>query len=132
MTIDRPQLTWSKLTPVPVTAYHQRSHSHIAYWNGIGMTRSHALLLVNGNWGISYATPKMKRLAYAEFLRAYEMGGFGDVKWGWEQSADGYISGLVRWICKNNHSFFMELVQQYTAQEALAWFTSDRESIIDD
>lgn len=132
MTTERPQLTWSKLSHVPVLAYHRRSDSHLVYWNGVGMTRSHALLLVNGNWGISYATPKMKKAAYAEFLRAYELGAFGSVKWHWDQTHDGYISGLVRWITKNDRSFFATLAQQYTAQDALRWFTSEQESIIDD
>ena len=49
-----------------------------------------------------------------------------------EHSPDGYVSGVVRWITKHNPRFFADLVQQYTAHEALSWFMNDRESIIDD
>ena len=133
MTTDtRPQMTWSRLTPIPVTAYHPQSDSHIAYWNGIGMVRASALLIVNGAWGLSHATPKMRRAAYDEFRRAYKLGAFGDVRWGWDDSPQGYSAGLVRWICKADARFLQDLAQQYTVQEALGWFRAELETAIDD
>jgi hypothetical protein len=132
MTTERPQLTWSRLSVTPVLAYHPRSHSHIAYWNGVGMTRSHALLLVNNQWQISYATPKMRELAYQEFLRAYDMGAFGSVDWRWEKNSNAYLMGLVRWITKDDTQFFHRLHESYSVQAALRWFSPENESIIDE
>ena len=115
---QRHQAMWSKLGPVPSMHYHPHSASHIVYWNGVGMVRSTALMLVGARWNFMWPTPKMKTKSYEEFVNAYRLGAFGNVNWDDVIRADPHP--------------IHELVKQYTVQEALSWFKTANESVIED
>ena len=124
---------WSLLNPKPICCWHEQSQSHIVYWQGMAMTRVHALFLVQEKWIQSYATPTMKIGAFNEFKRAYYAGGFGQVDWSRtlaDTNPDDYLGRLRKWIVKNNEKLFVELQQQYSIQEAMLWF-ADEEVIVD-
>ena len=131
---QRHQATWSKLSPVPSLHYHPHSASHIVYWNGVGMTRSTALMLVGAWWNFMWPTPKMKTKSYEEFVNAYRLGAFGNVNWDDIIKADPqqYFPQITKFVAKSTDQPVYELVKQYTVQEALSWFKTANESVIED
>jgi len=134
MTTHDSLITWSKLSTVPAVAYHPRSHSTIVYWGGVGMVRESALLLVSSQWGMLWPSPKMKLMAYAEFLRAYSLGAFGSADWSnyIDNRSDAlYHSYLVKWMTRDNKELMTDLVNTYTIKEALSWFGADNTQVID-
>ena len=135
MTTHESLRTWSLLSPTPAVAYHPRSHSVIVYWNGVGMVRESALIVASSQWGMMWASPKMKVTAYHEFLRAYRLGAFGDADWRKyidNRSDADYHSYLVKWMTRDNKELMTELVGDYTVQQALSWFSSNNTQVIDD
>lgn len=134
MTIERSQLTWSKLTPTPVCAYHVRSDAHLVYWNGVAMVRASALIITASVWGLSYPSPKMHASAYEEFKRACMLEAFGKVKWRSTELSDArsYHMRLTKWINKENSRFLKDLESGYSLREALEWFHSENETQIHD
>jgi hypothetical protein len=134
MTTHDALITWSKLSTVPAVAYHPRSHSTIAYWNGVGMVRESALLLASSQWGMMWPSPKMKHMAYAEFLRAYTLGAFGTANWDQfidNRSQEDYHGYLVKWMTRENRELMTELTTSYTIHEALEWFSAANTQVID-
>ena len=134
MTTHDSLITWSKLSMTPAVAYHPRSHSTIVYWNGVGMVRESALLLASSQWGMLWTSPRMKHMAYAEFLRAYNLGAFGTANWdGYidNRSQEDYHGYLVKWMTKDRTELMTELTTSYTIQEALEWFTAANTQVID-
>jgi hypothetical protein len=128
-------LAWSILDPRPGFYYHPRSDAHICIWQGVVMTQIHALLMIAGNWNLTYPNDRMRKSAYAEFIRAYRLGAFGDhPNWEYTMSEDpyGYITQLGRWITKRNPNLLTDLKSQYSIKEALEWFRADNEQVIDD
>lgn len=134
MSNQRHQAAWSKLSPVPTMHYHPPSASHIVYWNGVGMVRSTALILLGTWWGVMWPTPKMRDKSYEEFIKAYRLGAFGDVEWDniIPRDPKQYYALITKWINKHQDQPPHQLKEQYTFQEALAWFKTDNETVIDD
>ena len=118
---------WSILSPTPTYCIHETTGAHIVYWQGVVMTRVHALILVQENWVQSYATPTMKACAYTEFKQYYRNGAFGSVpSWGYildNTNANDYLIRLRKYIRKNNANLFEELIKQYSLKEAMLWFS---------
>lgn len=135
MTTDaRPQLVLSRLSPLPQFGYHTQTDSHMVYWNGVAMSRSQCLLILASVWGMMASSPKMKRAAQGEFMRAYHLGAFGHHDWDQFISMDPaqHLSKLQHWICRGNEQFLTDLRSRYTLHEMLELFKSDNESVIDD
>jgi len=135
MTTHDALITWSRLSPTPAVAYHRHSHSTIVYWNGVGMVRESALILVSSQWGMLWPSPKMKHRAYAEFLRAYSLGAFGTANWDNyidNRSGEEYHSYLVKWMTKDHPELMTELMSSYIIQEALEWFSAANTQVISD
>ena len=135
MTTHEALITWSRLSTTPAVAYHPRSHSTIVYWCGVGMVRESALIVASSQWGMMWPSPKMKHVAYTEFLRAYRLCAFGDANWDSyvnNRSYEDYHSYLVKWMTRDNKELMTELVGDYTVQQALSWFGSNNTQVIDD
>lgn len=124
--LDRNSLyAWSILSPTPTYCIHEPTGAHIVYWQGVVMTRVHAMILVQENWVQSYATPTMKAGAYIEFKQYYRNGAFGPVTWSnvlETTDANEYLMRLRKYIRKHNPNLFEELVKQYSLKEAMLWF----------
>jgi len=134
MTTHDALITWSKLSITPAVAYHPRSHSTIVYWNGVGMVRESALIVASSQWGMLWPSPKMKHMAYAEFLRAYSLGAFGSADWSNyidNRSDTDYHSYVVKWMTRDHKALMTDLVNTYTIKEALSWFGADNTQVID-
>ncbi len=131
---QRHQSTWSKLSPVPTMHYHPQSASHIVYWNGVGMVRSTALILLGSWWGVMWPTPKMQEKSYDEFIKAYRLGAFGDVMWNEviPSNPKKYFALITKWVTANPETMPYLLKEQYSFQEALAWFKTSNETVIED
>jgi hypothetical protein len=127
-------LSWSILSPTPQCYYHAPTCSHVVYWQGIAMTRVHAMMLIQQEWVQSWATPEMKVGSFKEFKRVYLTGGFGKVKWHTvDLGFENYMGQLRKMMIKNDVEFFNKITQQYTIQEAMMWFADkNRELITDD
>ena len=128
-------LAWSILDPRPGLYYHPRSDAHICIWQGVMTTRTHALLLVSRAWNLTCPSNRMHQAAYDEFIRAYRCGAFGKrVNWDYSISEDpyGYSSQIARWVIKRNPNLLTDLTSQYSIIEAMEWFRSDNEQVIDD
>jgi len=135
MTTHDALITWSKLSTTPAVAYHPRSHSTIVYWNGVGMVRESALIVASAQWGMMWPSPRMKYMAYAEFLRAYRLGAFGTANWDQyidNRSQEDYHGYLVKWMTRDNRELMTELTSSYTIHEALNWFSADNTQVISD
>lgn len=131
--IDRQDFrAWSILAPTPQCYYHADSRSHIVYWQGIVMTRVHAMMLVQEHWLMSWATPRMKIEAFKEFKRVYLTKGFGNVHWHItdDLNHDSYMIYLRRNIVKNNDELFEKLSSDYTIKDAMMWFSDKNEELI--
>jgi hypothetical protein len=134
MTTHDSLITWSRLSTVPAVAYHPHSHSTIVYWCGVGMVRASALLVTGSQWGMLWPSPKMKHMAYHEFLRAYRLGAFGSADWHKyidNLSDADYHSYLVKWMTRENKDQMTDLAKSYTIQEALSWFSAANTQVID-
>jgi len=134
MTTHDALITWSKLSITPAVAYHPRSHSTIVYWNGVGMVRESALIVASSQWGMLWPSPKMKHMAYAEFLRAYSLGAFGSADWSNyidNRSDTDYHSYVVKWMTRDHKALMTDLVNTYKIKEALSWFGADNTQVID-
>ena len=133
MTTHESLITWSKLSTVPAVAYHPRSYSTIVYWCGVGMVRASALIVASSQWGMLWPSPKMKHMAYAEFLRAYRLGAFGDADWHNyidNRSDHDYHSYVVKWMTRDHKDLMTELTAAYTVQEALEWFSAANTQVL--
>lgn len=121
-------LSWSILTPVPQCVYHQLSDSHLVYWQGIAMTRLHAMMIIQEQWINSYPTPYMKQMAYKEFLRSYWAGAFGSVIWNLTlesiDTPDAYMTFLRKILVRKNKDLFENLKAQYSIKDAMLWFAN--------
>ena len=71
---------------------------------------------------------------YEEFVNAYRLGAFGDVNWDDIIKADPqqYFPQITKFVAKSTDHPIHELVKQYTVQEALSWFKTANESVIED
>lgn len=124
---------WSMIDPRPGFYYHPRSDTHLCYWQGVAMVRSHALMIVAGAWEMMYLNDRMRNAAYDEFKRACRLGAFGNVDWlSYSEGAYGYHARLVRWLTKRNPNLLTQLRDDYTIKHALEWFRSDNEQVLDD
>lgn len=81
-----------------------------------------------------WPTPKMRDKSYEEFIKAYRLGAFGDVEWDniIPRDPKQYYALITKWINKHQDQPPYQLKEQYTFQEALAWFKTDNETVIDD
>ena len=128
-------ISWSLIAPTPQCYYHVKSRSHIVYWQGIAMTRSHAMMIVQEAWLSSYASPTMKEEAYNQLKRAYLLGAFGHVPWGYtiqHMDANTHLSQLRKWIKRQNPVLLGNLTRDHSIKTAMGWFTKDYETMIDD
>ena len=132
--IDRnAAVAWSILSPTPQCYYHAPTRSHIVYWQGIAMTRVHAMMLIQENWLNSWATPEMKVGAFKEWKRVMLTGGFGQVNWHLrDQHPDYYISQLRKWIVGHNSELWNTLMRDYDIKDAMLWFADSKEELIID
>jgi hypothetical protein len=120
------QISWSLIAPTPQCFYHMPSRSHIVYWQGVGMTRNQAMMIVQSAWIQAYPTPAMKRAEFANFKRAYLLGAFGNTPWRVEHyTADTHLGNLYNWIKKQNPNLFQTLSRQYSIKEAMGWFLDE-------
>jgi len=128
-------ISWSILAPTPQCYYHKPSNSHIVYWQGVAMTRAHAMILVQELYLGAYATPLMKISAYNELKRVYHLGAFGHQNWEWalrESNANDHLTRLRKWLQKHNPKLFTDLLNSYDIKTAMSWFTKDYEQVLDD
>jgi hypothetical protein len=128
-------LAWSLIDPRPIFFYHPRSDSHLVFWQGIMMTRDYALMITGREWRLNRINLKMHRNAYAEFIRAYRLAAFGSQHWDSiiaEKNPHGYYALLQKLLLKRNPNLLTDLAKQYTVKQALEWFRSDNEQVLDD
>lgn len=128
----RSDAAWSLLDPRPHFIYYPKYDAHIVYWNGIAMTKAYALMIYSSYWLKSYSTRSQKLAAAREYKKIYLAGGFGHQNWDQiieEKLPYGMVNYLVKEICRNSPKFLIDLVDRYTAAEALNWFMTHREHI---
>jgi hypothetical protein len=127
-------IPWSLLNPAPLCYYHESTRSHVVYWQGVAMTRLHAMILVQEFWIQTFATPQMKMYAFNEFKRMYYTGGFGKVNWHNlnEMTQDNYMAALRKFIQRHDPERIPNLVKNYDIKEAMMWFSPNNEEIIVD
>ena len=126
----RSETAWSYLDPKPVCLYDPKFDAHLVYWNGIGMTRSYALIIYCIAWMNSYPPESQKQAAWIEYNRIYRLGGFQTRAW--DRIIDSYDhsnfhSALTSYISKKNPKFLYDLKDKFTAKEAFEWFMPSKE-----
>lgn len=129
----RSEVAWTYIDPKPVFLYDPKYNIHLAFWNGISMTRSYALMIYGEIWCNMYSTESQKIAAFEEYNRAYRAGAFGTRAWDnvvQDQGYTGMHKHLMHLLTKKNPKFLVDLKSKYSPQEALNWFLLSR-AIID-
>lgn len=128
----RSEAAWSYLDPKPICLYDPKYDAHLAYWNGIAMTRTYALMIYSTTWLQIYPTDTQRQAAFDEYNRIYRMGGFGTRAWDTQignRSYHGFYNYLASLICKKDSKFLTNLKEQYHAKQALGWFMPGKELV---
>ena len=126
----RSEASWSCISDRPVFLYDPHYDIHLCYWNGVAMTRSHALIIIGLIFFGIYPAKSQREEAWHEFNRAYSSGAFATRVWDdllHDMEEYTFHSRLINWITRSNSKFFSEMKDRYTPQEVLAWCTSDKE-----
>jgi hypothetical protein len=126
----RSEAAWSYLDPKPICLYDPKYDAHLVYWNGIATTKSIALMIYAQVWTKMYPTESQRQAAFEDFNRIYKAGGFGTRAWDQQINARGYYSFydyISKLIAAKDSKFFNKLREQYSPQEALAWFMPSKE-----
>lgn len=126
----RSEAAWSYLDPRPVCLYDPKYDAHLAFWNGVAMTRSYALMIYGTAWCNIYYPESQKKAAWDEYQTIYRSGGFGTRAWDSlleNKSHIDFHNSLTSFIVKKDSKFFQKLKERYTAKEALAWFLPSKE-----
>lgn len=124
----RDDCAWSLLDPRPLVIYDSTWDAHLCFWNGVGMTRSSALLIYSQMWLNSYAALSARTAAYDEYKRLYLAGAFHTTDWDKTLYLTPAMlhSRLISLICKKDQNFFENLSSKWTAPQALQWFSNSR------
>jgi hypothetical protein len=126
----RSEAAWSYLDPKPICLYDSKYDAHLVYWNGIATTRSIALLIYSQVWTKMHPTESQRLAAFEDFIRIYRAGGFGTRAWDRQINSRDYYSFytyISQLITAKDGKFLLRLQEQYSPQEALAWFMPSKE-----
>ncbi len=126
----RSEAAWSHLDPKPICLYDPKYDAHLTYWNGVATTRSIALLIYAQMWTKMYPTESQRAAAFEDFLRIYRAGGFGTRAWDRQinaRTAYSFYDYIAMLIVAKDQKFLIRLRDQYSPQEALAWFMPSKE-----
>lgn len=125
----RSECSWSLLSDRPVIFYDEHYDAHLCYWNGVGMTKTYALLIVSSGFFNMHPNDSQKMHAWNEYERVYRAGAFHTKDWDtlleWTAPASAMHGYLQSLITKNDQYFLKNLRDKYTPQQALGWFSRD-------
>lgn len=122
-------ITYSLMSPFPVLCYHSASQIYIAYWHGIPITRSYALLIAQGLTVKSWPSPQQKDYAFNEWKRAFYTHALGDQIWIGLDS-DHKWGELLSKIQSNEN--IKKAIEDLGFKEVLAFFDTSKATVLDD
>lgn len=129
----RSEAAWSYLDPRPICLYDPKYNAHLVYWNGVALTRTYALIIIETVWMNIYPTDHQRQVAWNEYQRIYRSGGFQTRSWDKiidNQDYYQFYRKFIQYICAKNTKFFSNLKEQYDAKTALSWFLPGKELTI--
>ena len=121
----RSESAWSFLDSRPICIYDEKYHAHLAFWNGVGMTRTYAIIIYGMTWLNLFPSLSQREEAFAEYNRIYRSNGFGTRDWDSQlrdMNSYTFPNYLMKLICRNDISFLQELSKKYDQKTALSWF----------
>lgn len=126
----RSEAAWSYLDPKPICIYDPKYDAHLVYWNGVGMTRSYALMIYSSVWMQLYFPDSAKKVAWEEFNKIYRSGAFSTRAW--DHTIDSkdwsnFHNLLIKFISKKDPNFFTQLKAKYSPDQAISWFLPSKE-----
>lgn len=120
---------WTFLDPKPIVIYESKYDTYICYWNGVGLTRSYALMIWAEIWCSVYSGQSAKDVAFKEFEKLYKSNGFEHKNWDdslSKHNSNSYYSFIKHLITKSDIYFFKKLKDNYSAKEVLGWFDPNK------
>lgn len=119
------ELSWSMLSPLPVTVYSSMHDEYLTMWNGAVMPQIYALSMASERFGI-FPTSAMKDAMQSTYEKLYYSGAFPTNTWGAivaERRTYIYLSQFmsthVNTVCKDK-----------TLADILDWFNLDYAKVV--